>query len=93
VKYRVFRISTYIERAGFFVALMAFLLYFVGYEFARHAGQLDGGRFAEYVDLLARLIVGGGIFSACGAFLQFAFFRELEPVVERAIRSLCANQT
>lgn len=93
LKYWTFRISAYLERAGFFLGLMCLGGYFIGYEVLRYAGQLESSQLAQYTDLLVRTFVVSGAFSICGAFLQFTLFRELEPVVERAVRGLCAERS
>lgn len=88
VKYWIFRISYYLDRAGFALGVMSFFLYFIGYSVVRSAGHLENAEFAEFVDVLAKAVVVSISISVTGALLQTILIRELEPLAQRAIQRI-----
>lgn len=91
-KYWSFRACKFLERAAFAIGVLSFLAYFVGYSAAQAAGHLDSPAFAEFVDMLAIVVVASVSFSVTGALFQSIIFRDLEALAEQAVSRISVGR-
>jgi len=92
LKYWTFRGSSYLERLGFAIGTLSFLVYFFAYSAARTAGYLDSPAFAVIVDVLAKAVIASVGFSVAGALFQSILFQELEQLAEQALSRIVVRR-